>query len=378
MCGFVGYAFEGNPPGGLLERMNATIRHRGPDGEGFFREGGIGLGHRRLAVIDVEGGRQPLYNEDESVVVVYNGEIYNFQELRGRLEDRGHRFATNTDTEVLVHLYEEEGESFLPRLNGIFAFALYDRKRRLLMLARDPVGVKPLYYGIVDGGVLFGSELKALAACERFSRKIDPEALSAYLTLEYVPNPMSLYRDARKLLPGHALILEGLRERVFRYWDWPPIEPFAGDYDSAQEALRDAVRTSVREQMISDVPLGVFLSGGVDSSVVADSAVAAGGDVQTYSIGFEEPSFDESGFARRTAEHLETVHGDRLFSERELLEGLPGILASMDEPLADPSLLPSALLSAFARESITVALGGDGGDELFAGYPTYWVHRLHP
>lgn len=363
------------PQDGLLEAMTAPLAHRGPDGEGFLRDGAVGLGHRRLSVIDVEGGGQPIFNEDRSVAVVYNGEIYNFGELREGLLARGHRLATRSDTEVLVHLYEEEGEAFLPRLDGIFAFALLDRHRGRLLLVRDPVGVKPLYYALLPEGLLFGSELRSIAACPFFPRQVDGEALRAYLTLEYVPSPYSIYRAARKLPPGHCATYEAGALTLRRYWDWniPPDEP--ATREERVERLRGAIRRSVKSQLVSDVPLGVFLSGGVDSSVVASSMRASGGDVLSFSIGFSDPSFDESAPARAAAHHLGTVHHERPFDEPELLGEVPRILAHADEPHADPSLLPTALLSRFARERVTVALGGDGGDELFAGYPTYAVHR---
>jgi asparagine synthase (glutamine-hydrolysing) len=377
MCGIAGFSLKGPPPEGLLEAMTSTLAHRGPDGEGYFREGGVGLGHRRLSIIDVEGGAQPLFNEDRTVAVIYNGEIYNFAELRQGLLSRGHRLATRSDTEVLVHLYEEEGDSFLPRLDGIFAFALLDRRRGRLLLARDPVGVKPLYYAVTPQGLLFGSELKALAVCPMVDRTMDWDALRAYLTLEYVPSPLSIYRDAKKLPPGHLAIWEDGRLAVRRYWDWSIPEALPAGRDECRELLRERIRRSVKSQLVSDVPLGVFLSGGVDSAVVAASMAAAGGEVLSFSIGFDDPSFDESVPARTAATHLGTSHHERPFGEAALIAEVPRILAHSDEPHADPSILPTALLSRFARERVTVALGGDGGDELFAGYPTYFIHRKY-
>ncbi len=375
MCGIAGFALNRPADREALAAMTRSLVHRGPDGEGFFVEDGVGLGHRRLAILDLSGGAQPMANESGSVVVVFNGEIYNFQALRAELEAKGHRFATRSDTEVLVHLYEEEGEDFLPRLNGIFAFALYDRERRSLLLARDPLGVKPLYYAEVPGGLLFGSELKALRAHPDFPTDLDLGALKAYLTCEYVPAPLSIYRSARKLLPGHALLAGPGGTRLRPYWRWAIPKAPGPSADEAEERLQYEVQRSVKGQLISDVPLGVFLSGGVDSSIVAACMVEAGGRVESFSIGFEDPSFDESAYARTAARHLGCVHHEHLFSEGELLAEVPRVLGLLDEPFADPSIFPTALLSRFARQRVTVALGGDGGDELFAGYPTYWVHH---
>jgi asparagine synthase (glutamine-hydrolysing) len=377
MCGIAGFRLQTSAGRPLLEAMTETLVHRGPDGDGFYCRDGIGLGHRRLAIVDLATGDQPMANEDGQVLVIFNGEIYNHLDLRAELEAKGHRFATRSDTEVLVHLYEEEGEAFPARLNGIFAFALYDRTRDLLLLARDPLGVKPLYYAEIQGGLLFGSELKALAACPLFPRKLDAIALRAYLTCEYVPAPFTIYRAARKLLPGHVLLSKPGITRVQRYWDWALPAPVPTSFAEAAEVLRGEVYRSVKGQLMSDVPLGVFLSGGVDSSVVAACMARAGGRVESFSIGFEDPSFDESAFARLAAEHLGCRPHEHAFSEAELLAEVPRVLASMDEPFADPSIFPTALLSRFARERVTVALGGDGGDELFAGYPTYWVHRAY-
>ncbi len=377
MCGIAGFSLREAADRTALAAMTATLAHRGPDGEGFFTDTGVGLGHRRLSILDIDGGAQPMANETGSVTVVYNGEIYNFRELRDELRAKGHVFRTNSDTEVLVHLYEEEGERFAARLNGIFAFALYDRDRKTLLLARDPVGVKPLYYADVPGGLLFASELKALRGHPAFPAELDMEALAAYLTCEYVPAPLSIYRRARKLLPGHLLAMGPEGARLERYWDWDiPASPGFTREEAAGRVHAEVLR-SVRGQLVSDVPLGVFLSGGVDSSIVAACMTEAGGTVESFSIGFEDPSFDESACARAAAEHLGCDHHEHAFSEKELLDEVPRVLGMLDEPFADPSVFPTALLSRFARGRVTVALGGDGGDELFAGYPTYWVHRRY-
>lgn len=375
MCGIAGFLLSGRPPEGALEAMTRALTHRGPDGEGFFLEGGAGLGHRRLSIIDLEGGAQPMGNEDGAVQVVFNGEIYNFRELAAGLAARGHRLATHSDTEVLCHLYEEEGEAFLPRLEGIFAFALYDRRRGRLLLARDPVGVKPLYYAPVPGGLLFGSELKALLAWPGFDRAHDPGALALFLTCEYLPAPLTAFRAARKLPPGHLLLCDGAGTTVQRYWHWCPESAPPGGARGAAERARELVERAVRSQLVSDVPLGVFLSGGVDSTCVAAAMTGAGAQARSFAIGFDDPAFDEAPFAREAAAALGSRHADRGFTEAELLAEVPRLLDHLDEPLADPSIFPTALLARFARGEVTVALGGDGGDELFAGYPTYWVHR---
>lgn len=378
MCGIAGY-FLNEPPKEptVLEKMTGTLAHRGPDGEGFFRDGGTGFGHRRLSIIDVQGGAQPIFNEDDSVVVILNGEIYNFKELRVNLEEKGHRFKTLSDTEVIVHLYEDEGENFLPKLNGIFAFALYDRKKRMLLLARDPLGVKPLYYARVSSGVVFGSELKAIFAFPGFDKSPDLEALASFLTCEYVPAPLTAYKSASKLLPGHSLLASHSGIQTKSYWRWELPEELPQGPKARAELLRERVYVAVSSQLVSDVPLGLFLSGGVDSSIVAACMKRAGGEVRSFSIGFEDPSFDESVYAREAAKHLCLTHNEQLFTERELISEVPGVMASLDEPFADPSIFPTALLSRFTRRQVTVALGGDGGDELFAGYPTYWVHSRY-
>ncbi|MEJ2368929.1 MAG: asparagine synthase (glutamine-hydrolyzing) [Acidobacteriota bacterium] len=377
MCGIAGLSLKHPVADGALEAMAETMRHRGPDGKGFFRDGPVGLAHRRLAIIDVDGGAQPITNEDGTVVVVFNGEIYNFKSLREELAGKGHRFRTRSDTEVLCHLYEEEGPGFPSRLNGIFAFALYDRSRRTLLLARDPLGVKPLYWARCGDGVLFASEIKAIQAYEGFDRRADLEALTAFLTCEYIPAPRSAYAAVRKLLPGYILEVKDGEAASRPYWRWTVPESPIRSRREAVEMLRETVFDAVRDQLVSDVPLGVFLSGGVDSSIVTSCMKQAGGDVQSFSISFEDPTFDESAYARRAAEHIGSRHHEHRFTETELLTEVPRVMERLDEPFADPSIFPTALLSRFARERVTVALGGDGGDELFAGYPTYLAHRYY-
>jgi len=379
MCGIAGFYLREKDSAGNLRRMAGTLAHRGPDGEGFFEEEGVGLGHRRLSIIDLETGGQPIFSEDGSAVVIFNGEIYNYRELRAGLSSRGHDFRTASDTEVLVHLYEERGELFAEELDGIFAFALFDRKKKRLLLGRDQVGVKPLYYALFEGGLLFGSEPKALLSFKGFNPSHDRQAAALYFQMEYFPAPLTPFREMRKLLPGHMLVVSSpgdAAEKKYNFWKFEDLS--RASEEEAAAKTREAVLSSVSAQLMSDVPLGVFLSGGVDSACVAAAMKARGADIRSFSIGFEDRDFDESRHAKAAAEHLGTAHSERIFTEKEMLAEVPEILSSMDEPLADPSVFPTAILSKFARRSVTVALGGDGGDELFCGYPTYAIHRLFP
>lgn len=357
--------------------MARALTPRGPDSEGFFGAGNVGLGVRRLAIVDVAGGDQPLTNEDGEVVVVCNGEIYNSPELRVRLSDRGHRFRTGSDCEVIVHAYEEYGDAFVKQLNGMFALALWDNRRQRMVLARDRMGIKPLYYTHDQGRLLFASEAKALLAYPGFRPRLDLVSLSHYLTYDYVPTPRSIFAGVKKLRPGHVLIVEDGLSREECYWELELTErrTSASVSDMADE-LWAALRESVAMELMSDVPLGVFLSGGIDSSSVAAAMTDLGAEVRTFSIGFRESSFDESSYSRRVAEYLGTRH-EQLELEPELMPRLvPAVADFLDEPFADPSVIPTYLLSRFARQGVTVALGGDGGDELFGGYPMLQAHRL--
>jgi len=385
MCGICGIV-EKNRPVDLqaLKRMTATLRHRGPDDEGFYsapEEGeiGVGLGFRRLSIIDLLTGNQPISNEDGSVRVVFNGEIYNYRELRSELESRGHHFATESDTEVIVHLYEELGAHCVGRLNGMFAIALWDAHRRELVLARDRFGKKPLYYADLGGSLLFGSELKALREHPRCPGDLDFDALSRYLALEYVPTPYSIFAGIRKLPGGHVLRWRDGRISLEQYWDLAhrPSEASRSDEQYVEE-FRSLFQSAVRRRLVSDVPLGAFLSGGIDSSSVVGMMVDAlpAGAVKTFSVGFEEKSFDESRHASRVAAHFGTDHHEEIFTAGVMLETLPTVVNWLDEPFGDASILPTYLLSRFTREHVTVALGGDGSDELLAGYPTFPADRL--
>jgi asparagine synthase (glutamine-hydrolysing) len=384
MCGICGVVGRGPVDREALGRMMDTLRHRGPDDDGSYvaeREDGtaVALGFRRLSIIDLESGNQPIANEDGSVRIVLNGEIYNFRELRAELDARGHRFATHGDAEVVVHLYEDQGARCVENLNGMFAFALWDERERRLLLARDRFGKKPLYYADVGGLLLFGSELKALLEHPACPHELDLGSLSRYLALEYVPTPHSIFAGVRKLPGGHVLHWHEGRIAVERYWDLEFGDGRAAmSDDEYADELRRHLREAVRRRLVSDVPLGAFLSGGIDSSsVVAMMArELSAGSVKTFSIGFAERSFDESEHARRVARHFGTDHHEDVFTASALLDVLPDVADVLDEPFADPSVLPTYLLSRFTRGSVTVALAGDGGDELLAGYPTFPADRF--
>ena len=369
------------PPEGarsLLHSMCERMTHRGPDSEGLMVSTGVALGMRRLAIIDLQTGEQPSTSEDGSVSVILNGEIYNYRELRARLEERGHRFRSESDTEVLPHLYEEYGTRMVEHLNGMFAFALWDARRRRLFIARDRFGEKPLYWGVFDNVFLFASEPKVLLAHPMVRPRLNIDALRQYLSFDYVPAPLSIYEGIQKLTAAHCLTVEDGRVEINQYWrlSYKTREPIPAEEEAAQR-LRDLLSDSVRMRLVSDVPLGILLSGGVDSSTIAALAVRASSEtVKTFSISFAESSFDESAYARAVASFLGTDHHEERLSV-DLAANLVSEIGSwMDEPLSDPSLVPTYLLSRFTRRHVTVALGGDGGDELFAGYPMYWGHRL--
>jgi len=352
--------------------MCSAIEHRGPDSRGLHLEAGVGLGIQRLRVIDLATGDQPLYNEDRSVAVVLNGEIYNYRELRDRLAGRGHVLATQGDTEVIAHLYEEEGPDCVRRLHGMFAVAIWDAKARQLTLARDRVGKKPLFYSLREGCLTFASELGALMADPEIPRELDHRAIDAYLALRYVPAPFSAFAAVRKLPPASTLTYRDGRARIERYWqlDYTPKRAVASEAE-VHEEVRDHIRAAVRRRMVADVPLGAFLSGGVDSSaVVAAMAEASPHPVRTFSIGFSSDELNELPQARIVAERFGTEHHEHVV-EPSAVEIIPKIVRHYGEPFGDPSAIPSFYLAEMARGHVTVALNGDGGDESFAGYQRY-------
>jgi asparagine synthase (glutamine-hydrolysing) len=386
VCGIVGFIGEPGIDQRLMQRMCEAIRHRGPDEEGSLLRDNVALGMRRLAIIDLESGRQPIFNEDGTIAIVYNGEAYNFPELRKFLEDKGHRFRTSTDTECVVHLYEEYGDRCVEHLRGMFAFALWDAKRERLLLARDRVGKKPLFYRLTSRGIWFASELKSLVQDSSFPRSVDTTALHHYLTYLYVPAPWSIYEGVQKLPPAHTLSYENGRTELRRYWKLSYRIKRRLTEQEALDELRQKLKEAVRIRLLSDRPVGAFLSGGVDSSiVVALMSELASGPVKTFSIGFEEAAFDERPFARKVANRFGCDH--REFVVRpSASEILPEITWHYDEPFADSSAIPSYYLAKLTRNFVTVALNGDGGDESFGGYPRYlgrmamdgWTKLLRP
>src|SRR5262245_29830313 len=382
MCGIFGVCGEpaDRPESlGVLRAMGKALIHRGPDDQGTHMEPGVGIGMRRLSIIDLKTGHQPLANEDGSIWTVFNGEIYNYRELTAGLLARGHRFATASDTETLVHLYEDHGADCVRHLRGMFAFALWDARRRTLLLARDRLGIKPLYYAETAHGLVFGSELKAVIASPWVQREIDPRALAAYLRLGYVPDPLSILKGVVKLPPGHVvLVREGRVGFPQRYWE--PTSHFESASKAVDEAeagsrLWELLRDAVRSHLVSDVPVGAFLSGGIDSSaVVGLMARAVGVAVKTFSVGNHEKEFDEAPYARRVAEWFGTEHHELIVTPQHI-GVLDDVLAACDEPFADASAIPTYLVARLARFHVKVVLSGDGGDELFAGYDRYAIDQ---
>jgi asparagine synthase (glutamine-hydrolysing) len=376
MCGIAGIAAWRGPPPARddVTRMCDSMVHRGPDDAGYLVEGPIALGMRRLSIIDLSGGHQPIFNEDGTVAVFYNGEIYNYLELRAELEAKGHRFATNSDTEVIVHLWEEEGVEFPRRLNGMFAIALYDRVKRRLMLVRDHVGIKPLYYALGADGIVFGSEVKVLLASGRVGRTLDVDALGQYLSWEYVPGAGTLLREIRRLEPARSLEvdLDNGRTTLRRYWS-PLASGSAATARSDgewEEQVESLIKQAVRRQLMSDVPLGAFLSGGVDSSLV----VAEMGTAETFSIGFDDPSYDETRWSSRVADHLHVNHHIEIIRP-QVGDLFAHLMQFMDDPIGDFSIFPTYLVSRLASKHVKVVLSGDGGDELFGGYETFLAEQ---
>jgi len=362
----------------LLERMNETLRHRGPDDEGFFVSGNIGMAMRRLAIIDVVGGKQPITNEDGTIVVTFNGEIYNFQELRSELARSGHQFATQSDTEVIVHAYEQWGDDALHRFNGMFAIALWDQCRDRLLLARDRMGKKPLYWHYSPQGLLWGSEAKAILAAPWIERRVNSLALHHYLTLQYIPDPLTIFDGVHRLPAAHKLVVERCgAPQVSRWWQLKFEPKWKLSDEEAIEQARALLGAAVERRLISEVPLGAFLSGGIDSStVVALMAERTSQPVKTFSIGFEEQRYSETHYARQIADRYRTDHHEFIFRSDDLIRAIEGSIVATDEPLADPAALPLFELARQARQYVTVALCGDGGDETLAGYRRYAIDGL--
>ena len=358
-----------------VRRMTDAIVHRGPDDEGIRAHGNVGLGMRRLSIIDLSGGHQPIFNEDRTVSVVFNGEIYNFPVLREELVARGHQFYTHTDTEVIVHLYEEQGADFVRKLRGMFAIALYDEKRKSLLLARDRLGKKPLYYALSEGRLYFGSEIKAMLALAPELAEVDLEGVLQFFYFGYVADPYSAFKKIRKLPPGHLAEYRNGEVKVRQYWEVPQYgtnDP--GSDEACLEEMERRLEEAVRIRLISDVPLGAMLSGGVDSSiVVALMARSSSSPVKTFSIGFEKADFNEAEYARLVAEKFHTEHHE-LVVDPDIVATLNQLTAMMEEPFGDSSMIPTYCVSRLARQNVTVALSGDGGDELFAGYDRYIVN----
>ncbi|MGB5176802.1 MAG: asparagine synthase (glutamine-hydrolyzing), partial [Thermoanaerobaculia bacterium] len=373
MCGIAGIvAFPGvrPPTADQIARMCDTLVHRGPDSQGSILEGPVGLGMRRLSIIDLAGGDQPLFNEDRSVSLVFNGEIYNYRELRERLEGQGHIFATATDGEVIAHLWEEYGEAFPTHLNGMFSIALHDKRQRRVVLVRDRLGIKPLFLTLTGDHMVLGSEVKSLLASGLVQPRVDLNSLAQFLAWEYVPGPATLFAGIRKLDPGSLLILstDSGEVRETRWWQIPASEAAETELSTEEwiEAVDDQIRRSVQRQLVSDVPLGAFLSGGVDSSLV----VAHMGPARTFSIGFADPSYDETAWSAKVADHLGVSHRIEIL-EPQIGDLFEELLHYFDDPIGDFSIFPTYLVSKLAREEVTVVLTGDGGDELFGGYETY-------
>lgn len=374
MCGIAGiYNYHNGQPidETVLRRMTGALAHRGPDDDGFYTSGRIGLGHRRLSIIDVAGGHQPIFNEDATVAIVFNGEIYNYRELARLVESRGHRLRTQSDTETIVHLYEEFGDACVERLRGMFAFAIWDARQQKLLLARDRVGKKPLYFADLGGALIFGSELKALLEHPGMPREMDPQAVADYFSYQFIPAPRTIFRQARKLQAGHTLAVTpgGAHDR--QYWDIDFSRVERRSEKEWSELLLQEFQEAVSGRLISEVPLGAFLSSGVDSSaVVALMSRASRQSVVTASVGFAEEKYSEADAARRFAQSLNTEHHERLVSP-DAVRIIEKLAWHYDEPFADASAIPTFYVSQAAREFVTVALSGDGGDENFAGYRRY-------
>lgn len=379
MCGVTALIQEkGNPVNPrLFRRMNNLLINRGPDESGTFISSNVALGSRRLSIIDLKSGRQPITNEDRSLVIVFNGEIYNYKTLRKSLE-RFHRFKTDSDTEVVLHLFEDKGEDTPKYLDGMFAFLIYNRATHTLFAARDHLGIKPLYYSLQNGIFIAASEPRSIIAHPQIRKSLDHQSLELLLLLEHIPSPFSIWQSVHKLLPGHILKYKKGALSSSEYWH-PTFNPKSSASPSELlDALNSALSSAVARSLVADVPVGTFLSGGIDSSMITALVKKVHPRVHTFSVGFEDQSYDESPYSRLVAKYLGTSHHEQIFSEKKLLETIPTLSKHMDEPLADYSLLPSSLLAEFTRKYVKVALSGDGGDEMFGVYPTRWAQQVFP
>ncbi|MGD9202256.1 MAG: asparagine synthase (glutamine-hydrolyzing), partial [Chitinispirillia bacterium] len=380
MCGICGYYSYKNKiikdlPS-LIKKMTNTLKHRGPDEEGYFVSNNIALGHRRLSIIDLEGGKQPIYNEDKTKIIIFNGEIYNYKEIQRDLKIKGHCFTTNSDTETILHLYEDVGKECVKKLRGMFSFVIYDKKNHSLFAARDRLGIKPFYYSFEDGEFIFGSEIKALLASTKISKKIDFESLSDYLTYLYIPAPKSIFSMVKKLPAGYTLIIENGTMSLSQYWDIDFSQTKKFTENEWIDILNNIIYEAVKLRMISEVPLGGFLSGGVDSScIIGIMSRLSNTPIITNSIGFKEAAFSELEYARQISRYFRTNHNEYTVSMNcsEILDKLAWYF---DEPFADSSALPTYYVSKMTRANVTVALSGDGGDENFAGYRRYYYDKL--
>ncbi|MDO8492461.1 MAG: asparagine synthase (glutamine-hydrolyzing) [bacterium] len=376
MCGIAGFIGKGDEK--TLRDMIGTIRHRGPDDLGIYYENDVGFSHARLSILDLSSrGHQPMWNDKKDIVIIFNGEIYNFKELKTEFVlDKKYQFQSETDTEAILHLYEKFGEECFQKLDGMFAIAIYDLKKNRLLLARDRIGEKPLYWGMFEKTFVFGSEMKAVLAHKLVKRELNLSALAQYLVREYVPTPNSIFKNIFKLEPAHYLIYEAGKVLKKSFWN---IETKISNipFEEALDQLDQILEKSVKERLVADVPVGIFLSGGIDSSTIAYYAQkASGGKAKTFSIGFDEKSYDESSYAKKVADFLGTDHYHHKVSAKNSLDMLEEVASISGEPQADPSIIPTALLSRFTKGKVTVALGGDGGDELLAGYPTFQADKM--
>ncbi len=373
MCGIAGYIGSGDRE--ILKKMINPIKHRGPDDKGFYLKKDVGLGIRRLSIIDLITGKQPIYNEDKSIVIIFNGEIYNFQEVKKDLISKGHRFYTNSDTEVIVHQYEEEGENCFKKLNGMFALAIWDARQETLILARDRYGQKPLYWSKINNTLIFASEMKSILAHPLIVKELNHLSVHQYFSFDYVPQPFTIFKNIYKLENGSILIFKNNKVDIKKFYEIK-VDEKEIDFKSASIDLEELLEDSIKKRLIADVPLGIFLSGGIDSSTIAYFAKKQKKNIKTFSIGFKEKTFDESIYAKQVAGLLKTKHYHREFEPKDLLRIIPEVIEKLDEPFGDPSILPTYLLSKFTREKVKVALGGDGGDELLMGYPNHQVQKI--